>query len=167
MSENAEKEPLQAEDALWEAEDICYRRVLEILGLTDGVDAFISTNGGRYDCAVFDIGSPKSGEVFGFPASKFHWRGRLELYSRNRRLIQKWIMRLLLAMPIGTTQPVASDLATDTIVEVFRIAPQERCIDEITTVELKAKKDADGVAVFTTSVEFDIVFTVGARSPAN
>ena len=97
MSENAEKEPLQAEDALWEAEDICYRRVLEILGLTDGVDAFISTNGGRYDCAVFDIGSPKSGEVFGFPASKFHWRGRLDLYSRNRRLIQKWIMRLLLA----------------------------------------------------------------------
>ena len=165
MSE--EKEPILAEDALYEAENICYRRVLEILGLTDGVNAFISTNGGRYDCAVFDIGSPKSGEVFGFPASKFHWRGRLDLYSRNRRLVQKWIMRLLLAMPIGTTQPVSSDLAENTTVEVFRIAPQEGCIDEITTVELKSKKDADGVPVFTTSVIFDIVFTVGARSPAN
>ena len=76
-------------------------------------------------------------------------------------------MRLLLAMPIGTTQPVKDDLSRNTIVSVFRIAPQERCIDEITTVELKSKKDEDGVAVFTTSVEFDIVFSVGARSPAN
>ena len=167
MSAGTENKPLQAEDALWEAEDICFRRVCEIIGLEKGVNAFVSTNGGRYDCAVFDIGSPKSGEVFGFPASKFHWRGRLDLYSRDRRLIQRWLMRLLLAMPIGTTQPVKDDLSRDTIVSVFRIAPQERCIDEITTVELKSKKDEDGVAVFTTSVEFDIVFSVGARSPAN
>ena len=167
MSGEGKREPMKAEDALWEAEGVCFRRLCEVLGLTEGVDAFISVNGGRYDCAVFDIGSPRSGEVFGFPATKFHWRGKLDFYSRDRRQIQRWIMRLLLAMPIGTTQPVSRDLATDTIVEVFRLAPQERCIDEITTVELKSKKDEEGVAVFTTSAEFDIVFTVGARSPAN
>lgn len=167
MNGNGKTEPLKAEDALWEAEGVCYRKVCEILGLEDGVNAFISTNGGRYDCAVFDIGSPKSGDQFGFPASKFHWRGRLDLYSRDRRQVQRWIMRLLLAMPIGTTQPVARDLADSTTVEVFRIAPQEGCVEEITTVQLKSKKDEEGVAVFTTSVDFDIVFTVGTRSAAN
>ena len=54
-----------------------------------------------------------------------------------------------------------------TTVEVFRIAPQEGCVEEITTVQLKSKKDEEGVAVFTTSVDFDIVFTVGTRSAAN
>ena len=162
---NEIKEPENAEEALFEAEEICHNRLCEILGLTSGVNSFISTNGGSYDCCVFDIGSVKTGETFGFPASKFHWRGRLDMYSRDRRQIQRWIMRLLLAMPVGTTQPVTSDLSHETIVDVFRIAPQEGCIDEITTVELKAKKDESGIVVFTTSVEFDIVFNIGARSP--
>lgn len=160
------KPPAKFEDALWEAEDICARRICDIIGKTLGVDCFISTNGGKYECAVFDIGYLCTGTQAGFPSSAYHFRGRLDLYNRQRRSIQKDIMRLLEGMPLGTTQAVPNDLGTTTNVMCLRIAPKEKGVDEITTVELKANKDDKGVPVFTTAVEFDIVFDAGARATA-
>lgn len=157
--------PASWELAMTEAELVCHRRLCDILGLTDGTDAFISTNGGRVECAVFDIGYSESGDVFGFPADKYHFRGRVDFYSRERKTIQKWIMRILAAMPIGKTQSVTDDLYRNTCVYCFRTAPVARAVEEITTVELKAKKDAEGVPVFTTAVLFDIVFGAGERAP--
>ena len=158
-------QPTSWKKALTEAERICHRRLCAILGLTDGVDAFISTNGGRYDCAVFDIGYAETGDVFGFAANRYHFRGRVDLYNRNRDLIQEQVMKILEAMPIGQNQSVTDDLYRNTCVAVFRTAPITRAVEEITTVELKAKKDDEGVAVFTTAVHFDIVFSAGVRAP--
>lgn len=157
-------EPNQAEAALEEAEQICARRLCEILGLKFSVDFFISTNGGRVDCAVFDIGTPWTGDVMAFPATKFHWRGVVDLYSRDRRMIQKWIMRTILAMPIAPTQSQTDDLRGDTNVSVFRIPPEPNSIAEITTVELRSGANEKGIDVFTSSIKFDIIFDVGKRT---
>ena len=120
------KNPSSWDEALKEAEDACLAALCTILGLRVGVDAFLSVNPGKTDCAVFDIGRPRSGVVLGFPATTFHYRGQVDFYSRDRRLIQRWDMRLLGAMPIGTTQPThGASIADVCNVESFRIAPED------------------------------------------
>jgi len=156
-------EPNSIETALNEAEATCHARLCQILGLTSGVDCFISTNGGRTDCAVFDIGYPQSGEQMGFKASVYHFRGQIDLYSRNRRQIQCWLMRLIAAMPISPTQSASNDLDGASTVQTLRIAPETQAIAEITTTELKNNAAEKGVEVFNTSVKLDIVFTIGPR----
>lgn len=156
--------PIQAELALTEAEKTCFKKMVEILGLHgDGIDAFIGTNGGKVECIVFDIGYPQTGETQGFVAKNFHFRGKVDLYSRNRETIQRWIMRTLLSMPIGPTQSASNELDVDTTVQRFRIAPETRAVTEITTTELKNAPNVAGVNVFTASIDFDIVFTIGTR----
>ena len=158
------KNPSSWDEALKEAEDACLAALCTILGLRVGVDAFLSVNPGKTDCAVFDIGRPRSGVVLGFPATTFHYRGQVDFYSRDRRLIKRWDMRLLGAMPIGTTQPThGASIADVCNVESFRIAPEDNGIGEIATTELKTAKGADGINVFTQAVQFDIVFTAGPR----
>ena len=159
-------EPASWELALYEAEKTCHLRLAKILGLTDGVDAFIGSNGGKVDCAVFDIGYAMTGEVFGFAADKYHFRGRVDLYSRDRKQIQIWIMRILKAMPIARQQSVTDDLTRESNVYCFRTAPETKTVEEITTVELKKDKQENGVPVWTTAVQFDIVFSAGKRAPA-
>lgn len=158
------KEPNQKELAIYEAEQTCFKKLIEILGLQgDGIDAFISTNGGKVECVVFDIGFPQTGETQGFPATRFHWRASLDMYSRTRKVIQVWLMRLLLKLPNAPTQGVSQELFDGTTVSHFRIAPETRAISEITTTELKANPAVAGVNVFTATVAFDVVFTIGER----
>lgn len=156
-------QPIQQDKALTEAEKTCFRTLCEILGVTDGVDAFISTNGGRAECIVFDIGYCQTGETQAFPATTLHFRGKVDLYSRNRETIQKWIMQMILALPISPTQSQSNALDAVTTVRTFRLAPETRNPTEITTTELKNEPSKTGITVFTASADFDIVFSIGKR----
>lgn len=151
------------EEALFQAERDCFDKLNEILGLREGVNSFISTNKGVTDCVVFDIGYPESGEVLGFPSDCFHWHGQADLYSRDRRQIQRWLMRMVAAMPIGTTQGTKEKMREGSSVYCFRIMPITNGISEITTTSLKFAAGDKGVEVFTSTVIFDIVFNAGSR----
>lgn len=157
------KYPNSIDTALTEAEQTCHRRLCEILGLTDGVDAFISVNGGKVECAVFDIGSPWTGDVMAFPSNTFHFRAQCDLYSRNRKTIQKWIMRILYSMPIAPTQSQSNDLDPNSNVSIFRVVPDSSAVSPITTTELKYAAQEKGITAFTATVMFDVVFCIGER----
>lgn len=154
---------VQFEEALFSAEKDCHEKICEILGLQDGVNAFLSVNKGMTDCVVFDIGCPETGELMGFPSNCFHWRGQLDIYNRNRRVIQRWLMRLIAALPIGNTQGTKEKMREGSNVQNFRIMPRPNTNMEITTTTLKYGAGDKGVEVFTTSVLFDIVFNAGSR----
>jgi len=160
------KQAVTFEKSLIEAENICLDCICKVLGLRSGIDGFISVNGGKTDCVVWDIGYLYTGDQMGFVADKFHFRGQLDLFSRDRRRVQVWLMLLAQAFPNTKCQGVTDDLDRETCVDCLRIAPEQRAIDEITTTELKQKGDEKGVAAFTTSVSFDIVFNAGARTAA-
>lgn len=151
------------EDAMTAAERDCLDKLCEILGVREGVSAFLSTNGGALDCVVFDIGYPETGETMGFPADTFHWRGQLDVYNRSRRQIQKWLMRLVAAMPIGTEQSTAERMREGSNVLCLRIQPVTNAIGEITTTSLKFGAGDKGVEVYTSTIIFDIVFNAGSR----
>lgn len=158
--------PITNEDidtALTRAEQSCFDKVCELLGVQAGKNAFISVNGGTTDCVVFDIGYPETGEVLGFPAEHFHFRGTLEMYNRSRKQLQKWTMRLMTAMPIATTQSTNEKMPDNTNVTGFRIAPITGAIAPISTTQLKYAAGDKGIETFTTTVTFDILFTVGSR----
>lgn len=162
------KAPSRWEDAMIEAEDACWRKTTEILGLTCGVDSFTGIKSDNaVECAVFDIGKPESGEQFGFTSDKFHFRGQVDLYSRNRQEIMRWVMKLIGAMPIQTRQSTEAKIPNSNVY-CFRIQPLGNCMNVITTVEIPVGKIRDNtkVEVFTTSVFFDIVFFAGERTPA-
>lgn len=171
MSEDRKSEkigdPTMWEKALIEAEKDCHAVICQVLGLTSGLDCFISLNAGKVECAVWDIGYPETGETMGFPATTYHFRGQLDLYSRDREKIQRWIMRLLYAFPMRTTQSTRFDLPDGSCVEGLRLAPITKCITEITTTELKQAKDQKGVEAFTATAYFDILFNAGGRLPEN
>lgn len=156
-------DPNSIETALTEAEDTCHEKLCQILGLTKGVDCFVSINGGRVECAVFDIGYPQAGEVMGFEACVYHFRGQLDLYSRNRRTLQKWLMALIANMPISPTQGASNELDGISTVQTLRIAPESNSIAEISTTELKDAAKEKAITAFTTTVKLDIVFTIGPR----
>lgn len=151
------------EDAMLNAERDCFDKLNEILGLREGVNSFLSTNKGATDCMVFDIGYPETGEMMGFPSDVFHWRGQADIYHRSRRQIQKWLMRLIAAMPIGTTQATRERMREGSNVQNFRIMPITNGISEITTTQLKFAAGDKGVEVYTSTVIFDIVFNAGSR----
>lgn len=162
------KAPTRWEDAIIEAENACWRKVNEILGLTGGVNSFTGIKGDNaVECAVFDIGKPESGEQFGFTSDKFHFRGQVDLYSRRREDIMRWIMRLIGTMPVQTRQSTDAKIPNSNVY-CFRIQPLNNCMNVITTVDIPVGIISDNrkVEVFTTSVFFDIVFFAGKRNPA-
>lgn len=153
------------EESMEKAERDCFDKICEVLGLQEGRSAFLSVNGGEANCVVFDIGSPESGEVLAFPARQFHWRGQLDCYNVKRRQIQKWLMRLVAAMPISAIpgQGTSEKMPEGSNVVHFRIAPLADAIKTITTTTLKYGAGDKGREVFTSSVVFDIVFNAGSR----
>lgn len=156
--------PVSFENALTEAEMLCHLKIAEVLGLSDGVDAFICLNPGRTDCAVWDIGGLQTGEQTGFPAEMYHFRGQLELYSRSRQQIQRWIMRLIAAFPLTRWQGVSDEMARETCVDVLRIAPESNAVSAISTTEVHSGTNEKTIPCFTATLQFDIVFGTGARS---
>ena len=157
--------PISWEDAMWQAEDACALKLAEVMGLKPKNDIFTGIKSDNaVDCAVFDIGKPETGDQFGYVADHFHFRGQVDLYSRDRRQIMKWVMRIFGSMPMHTCQATEAKLPNSNV-ECFRVQPVNNCMNVITTVEIPVGKIADNrkVEVFTTSVFFDIVFFGGQR----
>lgn len=148
------------EDALFNAERDCLLKLCEILGVHEGRDAFISVNKGLADCVVFDIGSPETGDVFAFPANTYHWRGKLDIYNRDRKSVQRSLMRLVAALPTKSSQGTAEMMPPNSNVSQFRLAPIPQAVSEITTAELKVGNSEKTLATFTASATFDIIFNV-------
>lgn len=155
-------EPTSFETSLEEAERACFDELVRVLKLRTGVNAYIGISDGNPDCMVFDIGYIQTGEMTAFPASNYHFRASAEFYSRNRTTLQRTLMRLLEAMPIGHEFSPDSVLA-DTNVVNFRIAPETNAVGQITTTAVQMGKDGKTVPTFTATVLFDVVFLTGER----
>lgn len=153
--------PSSYEDSLGEAENTCFEMICDALQLRPGVDATVSLQNGRPDCAVFDIGSLATPVLTSFPSPTLHFRARLSLYNRDRATLQRWIMRLLREMPIGRNYLASHPLRENSIVSDFRIAPVPGNISTITPTDVSPSTSVS-VPTFTVSVSFDVVFT--ARS---
>lgn len=150
-------------DALADAERTCFDRIVEALGLRPGVDAAIGLQPGLADCAVWDIGYLYTGDQAGFAADTFHFRGRLELYSRTRQQVQRWITALLFAFPAGSVQARPGEPPPGGNVLVLRIAPENGAIGEISTIAVKQTEKDAGRETFYCAANFDVVFTIRAK----
>jgi hypothetical protein len=147
-------------DTLHDAELQCMDRIAEALGLRVGVNAFIGLHPGLSDCVVWDIGFLYTGDQASFPANTFHWRGKLELYSRTRQQIQRWIMALLRSFPIAPVHGRATMETGEGPVRILRIAPENGGVGEIATQTVKQHDKDPGRETFYCPANFDVVFTI-------
>ena len=153
----------RGEDALADTEEQCLKRIAEALGVRVGVDAFCGLQPGKSDCAVFDIGYLYTGDQMGFPANNFHFRAKLELYNRNRRQIQRWIMRLVLAFPVTPWQGRCDDLRGNGPAMILRLAPENGAVGEVSTITVKQSEKDPGRETFYCAANFDVVFSAAER----
>ena len=156
-------DPSTFEASLGEAEDACFEALCRILDLRAGATAFIGANDGRTDCMVFDIGALQTGDVTTYRAERFHFRGQADLYNRNRRTLQAWLMRIVSALPVQRHGGTESRIREDTNVLQFRVAPETTAISAVTSVDIETATNGRKIAAYTASVTFDIVFRAGAR----
>lgn len=147
-------------DTLHDAELQCMARIAEALGLRVGVNAFIGLHPGMSDCVVWDIGYLYTGDQAAFPANKYHWRGKLELYNRTRLQIQRWIMVLLRSFPIAPAHGRATMDVGEGPVVTLRVAPENGGIGEIVTKTIKQNDKDPGRETFYCPASFDVVFTI-------
>lgn len=153
------------ESCVVEAEEVCLKKLAEILGLHAGVDATLaSARSRRAECAVYDIGHLYIGDTMAFRAHKHAFRGTLDLFNRSRPDLQRWIGRLLMNLPISPWQGRSNELEGDTNVEQMRVALETGGIGDIESATLGGDKDGKGgIEVFTTTVLIDVVFTTKER----
>ena len=147
-------------ETLSDAERQCLDRIAEALGLRVGVDAFFVPHPGLSDCVVWDIGYLYTGDQAAFPANMYHWRGKLELYSRTRQQIQRWIVSLLRSFPIAPAHGRAMMDVGEGPVKILRIAPENGGIGEIATQTVKQHEKDPGRETFYCPASFDVVFTI-------
>ena len=156
-------DPSTFEASLGEAEDACFEALCRILDLRVGVTAFIGANDGRPDCAVFDIGALQTGDMTTYRAERFHFRGQVDLYNRNRRTLQVWLMRIVAALPVQRHGGTESFLRTDTNVIQFRVVPEPTAISDIKSADIETATAGKKIPTNTATVTFDIVFKAGVR----
>ena len=149
--------PSSYEKSLTEAENACLGLICDMLELRVGFDGVVSHNNGRPDCAVFNIGSLATPVLSAFPSPVMHFRARLDLFNRDRGLLQRWIMRLLREMPIGRNYLADHPLREDTIVSDFRIAPVQGNVSATSLTDV-GSSTSPPVPTFTAAVLFDVVF---------
>lgn len=159
-------DPSTFEASLGEAEDACFEALCRILDLRAGVNAFIGANDGRTECAVFDIGALQTGDQTTYRAQRFHFRGQVDLYNRNRRTLQAWLMRIVAGLPVQRHGGTESFLRTDTNVVQFRVAPEATAISAITSADIETATAGKKIPTFTATVTFNIVFRAGLRETA-
>ncbi len=159
-------DPSTFEASLGEAEDACFEALCRILDLRAGVSAFIGANDGRTDCIVFDIGALRTGDQMAYRAGRFHFRGQADLYNRNRRTLQAWLMRIVAALPVQRHGGTESFLRSGTNVVQFRVAPEASAISGVTSADIETATAGKKIPAFTATVAFDIVFRAGVRETA-
>lgn len=133
-------------------------KIAESLGLHLGVGFFIGAFPGMTECAVFDIGYLNIGDTSAFKARTWAFRATLDLYSRSREELQKWLTALLLAYPFSTPRPDG-----DGEIKCLRLAPQSAAVGNIKSVTI-SMGDSE-MNVLTASVDFDVVFTADGKKP--
>ena len=147
--------PCTFDESLELAETACAQHIVKTTGMT----VCVATNDkGLTDCAVFDIGYLQTGEHATFKASAYHFRAKLNIYRRNRREVQRAIMRILATFPINADVNALDNLRENSNVINFRLSPQTQGVSEITTADVQQTKDAKAVRCFTATVLFDVVF---------
>ena len=156
-------DPSTFEASLGEAEDACFEALCRILDLRAGATAFIGANDGRTDCMVFDIGALQTGDMTTYRAERFHFRGQADLYNRNRRTLQAWLMRIVAALPVQRHGGTESHLRADTNVVQFRVVPEPTAITAVTSTDIETATNGKKIPTFTATVTFDIVFRAGVR----
>ena len=147
--------PCTYEDALAVAEAACANHIFKTTDMTVCVAV---NDQGRTDCAVFDIGYLQTGEHATYQAKAYHFRAKLDIYRRNRKEVQKAIMRILETFPINADVNAMDELRENSNIIVFRLAPQTQGVSEITTTDVQQVKDAKPIRCFTATVLFDVVF---------
>jgi hypothetical protein len=156
--------PASFEGALGAAEDACFEALCTILDLKAGQSAFVGANDGRLDCIVFDIGAIQTGDQMTYRANKFHYRGQCDLYNRDRRRLQSWIMAIVAALPVQRFGGCESFLRSDTNVIQFRVVPEATAVSGVRTTEIETGTNTKTIPVYTATVSFDIVFLAGDRT---
>ena len=152
------------DESLTTAELSCFAMLCTRLGLDAGANAFVSVRGeNAADCIVFDIGYVQTGDTLAFDAEQFHFRASADIYGRSRAEVQKWIMRLVRAFPVGAQYQPDSPLREDSNVLEFRIAPETKAIGPVLTQEIQTKAGGAKIPVFCATVLFDVVFATGPR----
>ena len=147
--------PCTFDESLETAETACAQHIHKTTGMT----VCVATNDkGLTDCTVFDIGYLQTGEHATYKAKAYHFTAKLDIYRRNRRDVQRAIMRLLATFPINADVNAMDDLRENSNVIVFRLSPQTQGVSEITTVDMQQTKDAKPIRCFTATALFDVVF---------
>ncbi len=141
-------------DSLTYAEKACATRLADFLGVKVWRDA----NPCESDCAVFNIGYLRTGELCTFNTEAFHFRASLDLFNRDRTLLQRQIMRLLGAFPINADLRTDDPLREGSNVLVFRVAPESNSVGIISRFDLKSDTNAAPLMTYTACVQFDVVF---------
>ena len=142
-------------DALTLAEKACAGSVAQLF---DRVKTYRATNPGDPDCQVFDIGHLHLGENTTFASHAYCFRAQLDLYRRDRTMLQKDLMRILQALPIGADNNAEAELRETSNVLTFRVAPETSAVGGITTADVSTDKDAKPIPCWTATVTFDVVF---------
>ncbi len=156
-------DPSTFEASLGEAEDACFNALCRILDLRAGVTAFIGANDGRPDCAVFDIGAIQTGDMTTYRAGRFHFRGQADLYNRNRRTLQSWLMRIVAGLPVQRHGGTESFLRRDTNVIQFRVVPETTAISGVTSADIETATAGKKIPTYTATAPPEIVFKAGVR----
>lgn len=143
-------------ETLTMAENACANAIKN--RLPEDLPMFRFENPGRTDCAVFDIGSPRTGDLFAVKAKSLHYRGKLTLYRRDHDHLQQTIMSLVETFPVNADFSADHELRETSNVELLRIAPESGCISEI--MRETVATHAGEVATCSVTIAFDVVFAV-------
>lgn len=144
------------EESLSLAEETCFAYLREKLGL-DPSAAFIGVNPGRADCMVFDIGQSGTADLNAFRAPCAHFRAQMDLYSRDRALLQRLLMRTRRFAPVDERSDPDGLTGRGNVLQ-FRLAVEAGNPSAIRTVDLDIGTDQKRLTAWTATVTFDVVF---------
>lgn len=152
--------PCSYEESLTNAETVCFEYLREKLDIPAS-EAFIGVNPGRADCMVFDIGQSYTADLNAFRASCAHFRGQMDLYSRDRTKLQHLIMRARKFAPVNEEHDPDGLRERGNVLQL-RLAVEAGNPSAIKTVDIELGTDQKKLPTWTATVDFDVVFLTEA-----
>ena len=149
--------PDDREGSLEQAEYACFTELMNLLELQEGTTATIGVTRGFPDSMTWRIAALGTGETMTFPASAHYFRGVLDLYHRERPMLQRWIMRLISHFPQNNAYNRDATPREDANIVHFRIAPERGAVGETKQVSM-ATTNSGAVPTWTARILFDVVF---------
>lgn len=148
--------PCSYEESLTNAETVCFEYLCEKLGVPAS-EAFIGVNPGRADCIVFDIGASYTADLNAFRAPCAHFRAQMDLYRRDRAMLQRLIMRTRLFAPVDEEHDPDGLRERGNVLQ-FRLAVEAGNPSAIKTVDIDLGTDQKKLPTWTATIDFDVVF---------